>query len=126
MNGGVIFRDIDVELDSLLLKELHVEIIDTILERELRVIQGSEAFSKLRCLCVMVVEINCDKRDKSLLVKDELFLVEDVLKGVKVILCVLDSQIEHVFISADLALVSHSRKLTLSLKLLSNACSQII
>lgn len=77
MDGGIVLRDVHIDLYRVLLQVLHIEIVNPILEAELRIVQGSETLGKLRGLSVVVVEIDGYKGNESLLVEEHLFLVEN-------------------------------------------------
>ena len=105
VNSCIIFGYVDVKLDGLFLKELHIKIVHSIFERELRIVEWFESLCKLRCLSVVVVKINSDKGNQSLLMKEEFLIIKDMLKCIELELCILDGEIKHIFISFNFTFV---------------------
>ena len=64
LDGGVVPAAVDVKLESVLLEVIHVEFVDLVDKRELRLIVGSGALTHLRRLCAVVVEVNGDHCDE--------------------------------------------------------------
>lgn len=63
MDGLVAFRDEHIDLQSLPLDVLDIEVIDFVLEGELSLVDWPESLSYLGSLSVVVVEIGRDEGD---------------------------------------------------------------
>ena len=116
LDGGVIFRHIDVQFDRILLQEADVEVVNFIDKGELGLVVGPQTLTHLRRLRVVIVEVNGDH-------SDELFL--DLLcchldrwdfgDRIPVEVSILNFEIQDVLIHGDLTFLGLRRELTPSI-----------
>ena len=102
MHCRVVHTHIQVHLQTLLLKESDVEIIDSILETELRLIVGTQSLCHLRGLSGVVIEINCAECYKwsvriRIYFADAMSFHYDILEKLRI----LDFKIKYVLIDSN-------------------------
>lgn len=102
MHCRVVHTHVQIHLQTLLLKESDVEIIDSILETELRLIVRTEPLCHLRSLSGVIIEINCTECYKwSVRIRinfaDAMSFHYDILEK----LCILNFEVKYILINSN-------------------------
>lgn len=115
MHCCVIFADVDVHLEWLLLKESDVEIVNFIFEAELGLKVGLETFTHLGGLSRVVVEVQSAEGDQgSVGCGCDVSQAGHSLHHVLVKFSIFDLEVKDIFVDTDLGLISDRTELGLN------------